>query len=502
VNISFPSNEFDEIVSDVCRGTVSEEQARALNVLLRSSAVARDEYLLRLELHARLASAPDLYEAAECDLSQIYPSDVSYPLSNLNRDFFSRKAARERTFLWMVGLAACFVLLAVVSWRLRTPPPQSNERPMVVGAESDWKPSTGNLPGNEYPRINLRGQAQFRIKAPNASQVAVNIGEPLTVSNTDGGVWTITTAPLPIGFHFYRLIIDGEIKLDTATPVFKGGGNNGYSSGIEIPTGEDFHERKNVPHGEVREHRYFSKTTKERRHIFVYTPPNYEQNATARFPVLYLLPGAGEDESCWSAQGRAAQILDNLIAAKRATPMIVVMEAGVPLKPGEPDTTRRPSADLNTRYITLDQVFVDDLIPMIDVTYRTIADGEHRALAGLSLGGSQAFVIGLRHPDVFANLGGFSMVSRSPGPSLDPKTANGAAMADVDDFNKRMRVLFLSTGKGEGGWMANSVKSNHEFLQARGINHVFYESPDTGHEWHTWRRSLREFVVLLFKEKL
>jgi enterochelin esterase-like enzyme len=498
VRIAFPSDEFDEAVSAVCHGTVSEEQMRALNVLLRANAGARDEYLLRLELHSRLASDPDLFVKAECNVNKFSPAGGSFAFPNRGEGRSSLHFPARRKIIWTVGLAACFVMLAAASWMLRRPPP---DQPMVAAAESDWKPSTGNLPGHEYPRINPEGRAQFRIEAPNASHVAVNIGEPLTVTKSDDGVWTITTAPLAIGFHFYRLVIDGESVPDPATPIFRGGGGDGFSSGIEVPTGEDFHERKNVPQGEVREERYFSRTTDDWRRIFVYTPPDYHQDASRRFPVLYLLPGAGEDETCWSARGRVGQILDNLIAEQKARPMLVVMEGGVARKPGEPDTTWRSPAELSRRFITLDEVFVDDLIPMIDGTYRTIANAEHRALAGLSLGGAQAFAIGLRHLDKFAHVGGFSGVGGGPGRSFDPRTGYGSVMADVEVFNQSMRVLFLSIGRDEPGWLSRSVRSYHEHLQAAGINHVFYESPDTGHEWHTWRRSLREFAPLLFKEQ-
>ncbi|HEX2100462.1 MAG TPA: alpha/beta hydrolase-fold protein, partial [Candidatus Synoicihabitans sp.] len=379
-------------------------------------------------------------------------------------------------------------------------PAPNHEQPRVAAVEDDWKPSSANLPGHEYPRINSERRAQFRIEAPEAKYVAVTIGDPLTVAKSEDGAWIVTTAPLAIGFHFYELVIDGESVPDPATPIFRGGGGDGYSSGVEVPTGEDFHEWKHVPHGEVREERYFSRTTQDWRRIFVYTPPHYHRDASARFPVLYLLPGMGEDESCWSAQGRLAQILDNLIAEGKAVPMLAVMEGGVARRPGEPDTTWQPPADLRLRFITLDQTITDDLIPMIDRNYRTIADARNRALAGLSLGGAQAFAIGLRNPDVFANIGGFSGVGGGPGRSFDPKAAYGALMTDVAAFNDKMGVLFLSIGQDEPDWLATSVKSYRETLQALGVDHVFLESPDTGHEWHTWRRSLREFAQLLFKE--
>ena len=508
MTLAFPSREFDEAVSAVCHGLASDEQMRALNELLRTDSAARDEYILRLELHSRLASEPDLFASAfdseegerasaRFDVHQpAVPEDFARFVSTEVK----RRERRAPVTRSIIAFAACLVMLAAASWLVRRSQPKGDETPTVVAAESDWKASTGNLPGNEYPRINSERRAQFRIKAPNARHVAVNIGEPLTVTKSDDGVWTVTTAPLAIGFHFYRLVIDGESVPDPATPVFRGGGGDGFSSGIEVPTGEDFHERKNVPQGEVREERYFSQTTDDWRRIFVYTPPGYHRDANVRFPVLYLLPGASEDETCWSAQGRLGQILDNLIAEGKAKPMLAVMEGGMARKPGEPDTTWRQPAELSRRFITLDAVFVNDLIPAIDRTYRTIADPEHRALAGLSLGGAQAFAIGLRNPGKFAHVGGFSGVGGGPGRSFDPRTGYRSVMADVESLNKRTRVLFISIGRDEPRWISNTVRSYHEYLQSVGINHVFYESPDTGHEWHTWRRSLREFASLLFKD--
>lgn len=500
MKIEFPSREFDDAVAAVCNGLVSDEQARALNELLRRDSGARDEYILRLELHSRLASQLDLFVPAVTEgRGRAAGGILSFPSTNARRPF--EGIATKRRIIWSLSLAAGLLLLvtAGLRWQRQGSLPKSDEKPAIAAAESDWKPSSANLPGQEYPRINSEGRAQFRIKMPHAKHVSVNIGHPLATTKSDDGVWTITTAPLGIGFHFYQLVIDGEKGTDPATPIFRGGGGDGFSSGIEVPTGDDFHERKNVPHGEVREQRYFSHTTNDWRRIFVYLPPDYHANASARFPVLYLLPGAGEDESCWSAQGRVSQILDNLIAEKHAKPMLVVMEGGIARRPGESDMPR-PPADWDRRFITLDDLFVNDLIPFVDGTYRTFADGEHRAIAGLSLGGAQAFAIGLTHPDRFAHVGGFSGVGGGPGRSFDPQTAYGGVMAEADTFNRKMRLLFVSVGGDEPDWMLNSINRYHEALRAMGINHVFYASPDTGHEWHTWRRSLREFTPLLFKD--
>jgi enterochelin esterase-like enzyme len=374
--------------------------------------------------------------------------------------------------------------------------------------KDDWKPSVTNMPGQDYPRINSERRAQIRIKAPEAKDVSITLGKPLVVTKGDDGTWTITTAPLGVGFHFYRVLIDGANVADPATEIYRGGGGGGLSSALEVPTGEDFYELKEVPHGEVRERWYFSKTTQAWRRIFVYTPPDYDRNPSARYPVLYLQHGGGEDERCWPAQGRVSQIMDNLIAEKKARPMLIVMERGAARKPGEPDTPMRPPSfsntppDLSHMFDTLDEVFAHDLIPMIDQTYRTLADRDHRAMAGLSMGGMQTFRIGLNHLDLFSALGGFSGGgSFVAGGAFNPKTSHGGIMADADAFNKRVHVLFLSMGSEETEQFRKSIKGYYEAIHAAGIRATFFESPGTSHEWHTWRRSLHEFAPMLFQEQ-
>lgn len=498
MRIHFPSRAFDDAVAAVCHGLTTDEQARALNELLRQDTAARDEYILQVELHTRLASQTELFVPGT-------ENTFAFPTPELRRSTPRLLTNRNRKVIWAVGLAAGLALLAGAGWQLlRLNPTANTEPPAIAVSAPDWKPSATNLAGEEYPRINSERRAQFRIKAPNAQHVSVNIasanlGSPLTVTKSDAGEWTITTSPLGIGFHFYRVLIDGVSVADPATQIFRGGGGDWRSSAIEVPTGEDFHERKDVPHGEVREQRYFSRITESERRAFVYTPPGYDRNPSVRYPVLYLLHGGGEDETCWPTQGRVSQILDNLIAEQKARPMIVVMDSGVARRPGEPDTSFRPAAD-GSRFVTLDDVFVTELIPMIDRTFRTAPDREHRALAGLSLGAAQALAIGLRHFDQFNSVGSFSAAGGPPARRFDPRTAHNGIMADAAAFNRQMRVLFVSTGADEPEWMLNSAEEYHQTLQAAGINHVFYQSPGTGHEWHSWRRSLREFASLLFKD--
>lgn len=364
----------------------------------------------------------------------------------------------------------------------------------------DWKPSSTALRNQEYPRINSERRVQFRIKAPDAKEVSVNIGRPLTVTKDDDGWWTITTSPLDVGFHFYRVHIDGSSVADPTSEVFCGGGGGGLSSAVEIPTGEDFHELKDVPHGEIRERWYFSKTTQDWRRVFVYTPPDYNQDTSARYPVLYLQHGGGEDERGWPVQGRTSQILDNLIAEGKARPMIIVMARGYALKPGEERVRmRRPRAgnggppDFSRMFSTPGKVLLNDLIPMIDITYRTKADRDHRAMAGLSMGGMQTRMIALDHLDTFSHIGVFS------GGSIGMDD-----ISDLADFKEKVKLVFVSYGSRELGEdhprRGGDPKANVEALQEAGVNAVFYVSPETAHEWHTWRRSLHQFAPLLFKD--
>lgn len=369
------------------------------------------------------------------------------------------------------------------------------------------KPASTNVPGQEFPRIHEDGRVTFRLRAPEAKNVALVYGRPHPMQRDADGTWWLTMGPIVPGFHYYTFNVDGANVNDPASESFYG--MSRQASGIEIPTpGEDFHLPKNVPHGEVRERQYFSKVTDAWRRIFIYTPPEYDKDPTARFPVLYLQHGGGEDERGWPIQGRVAAIMDNLIAEKKARPMLIVMERGYARKPGEPQVPLRPPSgggamppDFSRMFAALEEVFIQELIPLIDSTYRTKASREHRAMAGLSMGGMQTFVIGLNHLETFSAFGGFSGAGGGfGGGTFDAKTAHGGAMADAKAFNEKVRVLFLSIGTEEGERFYKSVKGYRDALEGAGIKTAFYESPGTSHEWHTWRRSLREFAPLLFAE--
>jgi enterochelin esterase-like enzyme len=376
-------------------------------------------------------------------------------------------------------------------------------------ATTDSSPAPSNVRGAEYPRITPDLRVIFRIKAPDAQKVEFDLGKRYAAQKDAEGFWSATTDPQAPGFHYYSLVIDGVRVSDPASESFYGTGRQ--SSGIEIPEkGVDFSLPRDVPHGDVRERWYRSTTTGAWRRVYVYTPPGYDTDRDTRYPVLYLQHGAGEDERGWSNQGRVAFIMDNLIAERKARPMLVVMEQGYATKPGEPPAPPGPPRgaaggpagrpDFSRMFRAFEEVLTKDLIPSIDSTFRTMPDREHRALAGLSMGGFQAFSIGLEHLDLFSAIGGFSGAGGGfGGGAFDAKTAHNGVMADADAFNRRVKVLFLSIGTAESQRFQESVRGYRDALTKAGIRTVFYESPDTAHEWLTWRRSLREFAPLLFQ---
>jgi enterochelin esterase family protein len=395
---------------------------------------------------------------------------------------------------------------------------------------ADSQPASSNVIGAQYPRIGSDLRATFRLPAPDAQKVQVNVGgKKYDMIKGDDGSWTATSDPLVPGFHYYSLIVDGVSINDPGSETYFGVGRQ--FSGIEVPEkGIDFYAPKDVPRGEVRERWYFSKITGSWRRCFVYTPPGYDGSLKARYPVLYLQHGGGEDERGWVVQGRVNFIMDNLIAAQKAKPMIIVMDRGYAYRPGE--TVRptypppsAPAASVSSALTggsgtpgappsaaapprpagpflsqTFEEVFISELIPMVDSTYRTIPDRDHRAMAGLSMGGMQTFQITLKHLDKFAYIGGFSGaaggMSTSP---IDPKTAFNGVLNDSAAFNKRVKLVWLGIGTAEPERMYKSVNTFHQVLDQAGIKHIYYESPGTAHEWQTWRRDLNDFAPRLFR---
>jgi enterochelin esterase-like enzyme len=367
-----------------------------------------------------------------------------------------------------------------------------------IAQSNDSKPASTNVQGAEYPKIDSQSKVTFRIKAPDAQKVQIDLIKKYDLVKNSEGIWEVTTDPVVEGFHYYSLLIDGVSVADPSSHSFFGMGR--MASGIEIPEkGVDYYLPKNVPHGQIREIQYYSNITKVWRRAFVYTPPDYDKNLNERYPVLYLQHGSGEDETGWVNQGKANFILDNLIAEGKAKPMLIVMDRGVAVNPDSPknNTSQQgPAATMQDR--TFEDVVIKEIIPTIDKEFRTISDRDHRAMAGLSMGGFQTFQITLDNLDKFAYIGGFSGAGFVQQGSDFSKLYNGV-WSDVNAFNKKIKLMYLSTGTAEAERMYQTVNSFHKELEKAGIKHTYYESPGTAHEWLTWRRSLNQFASMIFK---
>ena len=374
-----------------------------------------------------------------------------------------------------------------------------------------FQPSATNVWGADYPRVDSTGRVQLRVKAPDATKVKLNFwsGPKLEMAKQPDGFWTITTPPLVPGFHYYTINIDGAEVADPNTHAYFGGSKP--ASAVEVPEpGSSYYLAQDVPHGQVREVWYNSKVTGTWRHALVYLPPNYDTQTRVRFPVLYLQHGGGEDETGWIRQANANFILDNLIAAKNCKPMIVVMAYGYARRAGQapPDLTGKPfgSPEMLKAMQDMTAAFEDDvtqvLIPYIDSTFRTKSDRDHRAMAGLSMGGMQTFQITLNHLDLFSYIGGFSGAGGMlvlGDRKLDPKTDYNGVFADPAAFSKKVHLLWIGVGTNEPERMRAGLQRLHISLEEAKIQHVFYESPGTDHEWQTWRRDLKDFAPRLFK---
>ena len=380
---------------------------------------------------------------------------------------------------------------------------------VVTGVVEDFKPATTNQGGKQYPMVNSQRMVRAQIKAPKATFVGLDIaGKIYEMTKDENGVWTGTSEPQDEGFHYYQLNIDGASVPDPGSLYYYGASR--WGSGIDVPAAdEEFYTVKNVPQGSINEVYYWSDVTEKMRHGYIYLPAEYYKNPTKKFPVLYLQHGMGENETGWGAQGKTGIIMDNLIAAGKAVPFVIFMDNGLDVRrPGDPapgqggfggprPQGQRPQGGPSQGgprrgfgFNAFQDVLIKDIIPMVEKNYRVIADAEHRAMAGLSMGGMQTHGITLANPTTFGYVGMFS-----------GGTFNTEELKDAADFKKTNKVLFMSAG-GKETRMAegeNSVGAAANNLKAIGINAHSYVSPGTAHEWQTWRRSLYQFAQLLFK---
>jgi len=381
---------------------------------------------------------------------------------------------------------------AYFAWR-RTP------EGVRASSIEDAKPATTNVMGASYPRVLPDHSIAFQFKSADAQSVDVDItGRKFAMTRGIDSVWSVVTPPLVEGFHYYALDVNGIRMNDPSSHTYFGTGKD--TSGVEVPeNGVDYSLAKNVPHGDVRIRSYHSKITGQWRRCFVYTPPDYDANGSARYPVLYLQHGSGEDETGWIFQGHANLILDNLIAEKHAVPMMIVMDNGYASVPAGPfgPAPSGPAADIGA----FEDVMIKEVIPMIDASFRTIPDRNHRAMAGLSMGANQALHLATGHLDTFAYMAGFSgTMNGLSTEALDPATAFDGRFKDGVAFNDKVKLLWLGLGTQEPNPFPASVGAFRAMLDKAGIKYIYFSSPGTAHEWLTWRRDLNDFAPRLFHD--
>jgi len=345
-----------------------------------------------------------------------------------------------------------------------------------------------NIRSVKYPQILPDNRVMFRIKAPDAQRVQIDLVKKYEMARDTGGYWIVTTDSVSEGFHYYSLIIDGVALADPASETFYGMGR--MASGIEIPFANGgYYALKDVPHGDIRIKKYYSRITNSWRQFYIYTPPGYDISTNEKYPVLYVLHGGGEDERGWATQGKTDLILDNLIAEKKAKPMLVVMSDG--------NFGTGGLAGFNENVLrTFENELKQSIIPFVEKNYRAETDAKDRALAGLSMGGLQTLYAGIKNTNMFSYLGVFSSgwFANRPelaNPQYDFMKANAAMI------NNNLKSFWISMG-GKEDIAYNNCKIMMAKFDELGIKYTYSEYPG-GHTWPVWRNNLYNFSQLLFK---
>lgn len=354
-----------------------------------------------------------------------------------------------------------------------------------------YKTSSTVMEGKEFPKINAQGEVQLKVYFPDAKSVILEGGDGMkevkSVPIKDKqGFWNILTSPMEIGFHYYWFNVDGKRTNDPNTELYFGYGQ--ATSGIEIPSGEDFFFEKNVKHGKIVDDSLNSEVTHGKRNFKVYLPPSY---GTQKFPVLYLYHGTGEDRTGWEKQGYIRNILDNLFAEKKAKEMIVVMDDGVALTPEEekiPDNS--PRTVLSAK--NLDKIIIKELIPYIEKKYKT--DGK-KSIAGLSRGSYQAMLIGANHPELFSAIGSFSPVIYE---GTEDEPFKELPISNLLK-SKQKPFFFIGIGEKEDTRFFEFNQTLLAYFNQNRYSYSQYKSPQTYHEWLTWRRCLYQFAQKIFR---
>lgn len=347
-------------------------------------------------------------------------------------------------------------------------------------------PASSNVRSAKYPQMLIDGRAVFRLKAPDAQKVQLDLAKKYDMVKNSEGIWEVTTDSLSEGFHYYSIIIDGIAVCDPASETFYGMGR--MASGFEVPfKGDGYYAVRNVPHGDIRIKRYFSTVTNTWRRIYVYTPAGYDERTNEKYPVLYILHGGGEDERGWATQGKTDLILDNLIADKKAKPMLVVMPDGNPVLPGfGEDNLKLFEAELK-----------QSIIPFVEKSFSVDTGSKNRALAGLSMGGIQTLYAGVNNTQLFAYLGVFSSGWIQPMQSDLANRQYEFMKNNVNTINSNLKQLWIAMGGKEDIAYKNCQMMLAKFEELK-IKYTYSEYPG-GHTWPVWRNNLYNFAPLLFR---
>lgn len=353
------------------------------------------------------------------------------------------------------------------------------------------QPASTNISQTGCPCILENLSVVFKVKAPEANKLQIDLGKLYDMTKDNNGVWSVTTAPLVPGFHYYSLVIDGVKVVDPASETFYGMGR--MASAIEIPEQDvDFYQVKNVPHGALSSKYYFSNATKSWRRLFVYTPPGYDVNTKVKYPVVYIQHGGGEDERGWAVQGRTDIILDNLITEGKAKPMIVVISNG---------NVSTSGGYTSTAMAAFKEEITKNIVPYVDKNYRTLANVKDRALCGLSMGGGQSFYTGLESLDYFASVGVFSSgifggIASPTEKEFDAEKEIPGLLSKSQSFNEKLKLFYISVGEQDPRF--EYTKKAIKKFRDSGLKVEFNSFPGD-HEWQVWRKSLHDFASRVFK---
>ena len=347
-------------------------------------------------------------------------------------------------------------------------------------------PAPSNVRRAKYPQILPDGRAIFRVNAPDAQKVQLDLARKYDMARNNEGVWEVTTDSLTEGFHYYSLLIDGMAVADPASETFYGMGR--MASGIEVPfKGDGYYAAKDVPHGEISIKRYYSTVSNKWRQFYIYTPPGYDTSINEKYPVLYILHGGGEDERGWATQGKTDLILDNLIAEKKAKPMIIVMPDGNVDAQGFGDMT----------LMIFERELKQCVIPFVEKNFRTETGQGSRALAGLSMGGIQTLYVGINNTEMFSYLGVFSSGWIVPAQNSLADKQYEFMKANLDKINGNLKQLWISMGGKEDIAYNNCQTMMSKFDELK-VKYTYSEYPG-GHTWPVWRNNLYNFAQLLFR---